>query len=138
VKEDIKAVVFDIYGVMVDKKGNLQDGILDIIKGLKKEGIKILLCSNSSRKMLEIWDSKYDFLKYFDEIVLAETVKASKPEPEIFQEIISLNPNILSQHILFIDDKDENVLSSEAEGLIGLKFKDTFKLKNSLKKLGML
>jgi len=138
VKEDIKVVVFDIYGVMVDKKGDLYKGILDIIKELKKKGIRILLCSNSSRKMLEIWDSKYDFLKYFDDIVLAETVKASKPEPEIFQEIINLNPNILPHNILFIDDKDENVLSSEAEGLTALKFKGISKLKASLKKLNVL
>jgi len=138
VKEDIRVVVFDVYGVMVDRRGDLHDGILDIIKELRKKRIKIILCSNSSRKMLEIWDSKYDFLKYFDEVVLAETVKAGKPEPEIFHEIIDLNPGISSHNILFIDDKDENILGSEAEGLIGLKFKDISKLKVSLKKLEVL
>lgn len=137
-KEDIKVVVFDIYGVMVDKRGDLHDGIIDIIRELKKKNIKLFLCSNSSRKMLEIWESKYDFLKYFDEVVLAERVKASKPEPEMFQEIINLNPKILPHNVLFIDDRDENILSSEAEGLLGLKFKDTSNLKVDLKKLEIL
>lgn len=121
-KEDIKVIVFDIYGVIVDKEGNLQEGMLDILKGLKEKKFKLLLCSNSSRRMIEIWDSKYDFLKYFDDVILSEDVKVNKPEPEMFREIIDRNNNVLPQNILFIDDKDENVLASEAEGLIGMKY----------------
>ena len=136
-KEDIKVIVFDIYGVVVDRDGNLQDGILDLIKDLKKKQLKLFFCSNSSRKMLEIWDTKYDFFKYFDEMILSEDLKINKPEPEMFQEIIRLS-QVMSQNILFIDDKDENILASEAEGLIGLKFIDVKKLRSSLEKLEVL
>lgn len=121
-KEDIKVVVFDIYGVVIDKEGNLLKGITDLFEEIKQSDKKLVLCSNSSRKMLEIWDTKYDFLKYFDDMVLAEIVKANKPEPEIFKTIVELYPNIQPQNILFIDDNDENILASEAEGLIGLKY----------------
>jgi HAD superfamily hydrolase (TIGR01509 family) len=52
-------------------------------------------------------------------MVLAETVKANKPEPEIFKAIIDMNPEIEPHNILFVDDKEENILASEAEGLTG-------------------
>lgn len=121
-KEDIRVIVFDIFGVIVDKEGNLREGILDILERLKEKKFKLLLCSNSSRRMIEIWDGKYDFLKYFDDIILSEDVKVNKPDPEMFKEIIDRNDDVLPQNILFIDDKDENVLASEAEGLIGMKY----------------
>jgi len=121
--KDIKVVVFDIYGVVVDKEGNLNEEVINILKDLKKKSIKLLLCSNSSRKMIEIWDSKYDFLKYFDDMVLAETIKANKPEPEIFKAIIEMNPDVEPHNILFVDDKEENILASEAEGLTGKRYR---------------
>lgn len=134
-KEDIKVIVFDIYGVVIDKEGVLQNGVVDILENMKKKNFKLFLCSNTSRKMLEIWDTKYNFLKYFDEMILAEDVKANKPEPEVFKKIIDLSLGLLPQNILFIDDKDENVLASEAEGLIGLKFKDVQSLRPCLEDL---
>ncbi len=121
-KEDIRVIVFDIFGVVVNKDGSLQDSVLDIIKELKKRKYKLVLCSNSSRKMLEVWNLKYDFFKYFDDMILAEDVKANKPDPRMFKEIIDRNDDVLPQNILFVDDKDENVLASEAEGLIGMKY----------------
>lgn len=134
-KEDIRIVVFDIYGVVVDKEGNLQDGILAIFKKLKEKGIKLVACSNSSRRMIDIWNSKYDFLKYFDDIVLAEDIQVNKPEPEMFREILRRNSNISPQNILFVDDKEINILASEAEGLIGLKFDDVASLRPGLEDL---
>lgn len=137
-KEDIKVIVFDIYGVVVDKEGNLQDYVLDILKKLKKKDIKLVACSNSSRRMLDIWDSKYNFFKYFDDTILAEDIRANKPEHEMFMEIINRNNSVLPQNILFVDDKEINVLAGEAEGLIGLRFINPEKFSTSLEKLGIL
>ena len=137
-EEDIKVVVFDIYGVLIDREGNVDKEVLDLLRELRKKKLKLLLCSNTPRKMLEIWDRKYDYLKYFDDTILAESVQVSKPDPEIFKEIINHNTDIQPHNILFIDDKDENILGSEAEGLTGLRFKDVSTFKKDLEKLGLM
>jgi len=122
-EENIKVVVFDIYGVLVDLKGILNESVFKKAKELKEGGkYKLVLCSNSSEKIVDIWNQKYDFVKYFDGMVLADDVKANKPEPEIYQAIVDLYDGIQPQNILFIDDKDENVLGAEAERLIGRKY----------------
>lgn len=130
-EENFKEVVFDANGVIFND-GILDEDVFNIVKDLKKKNIKIFLCSNTSRRMFDIWDEKYDFLKYFDEVILSEDIQISKPEPEFFREILKRSRDILPQEILLIDDHEENVIGAEAEGMNGILFKDIDSLKKSL------
>lgn len=135
-EEDIKVVAFDANGVLF-KNGILVEEVLGIVKDLKKD-LKILLCSNTSRRMFDIWDEKYDFLKYFDDIVLSEDIQVSKPNAEFFKEILRRNLNVFPQSILLVDDNEENILGAEAEGMTAILFETGDSLRKELEKLGVI
>ncbi len=135
-EEDIKVVAFDANGVLF-KNGILVEEVLGIVKDLKKD-LKILLCSNTSRRMFDIWDEKYDFLKYFDDMVLSEDIQVNKPNAEFFKEILRRNLNVLPQNILLVDDNEGNILGAEAEGMTAILFETGDSLRKELEKLGVI
>ncbi len=78
---------------------------------LKNKGYKIYLLSNFGvvyDKVEEI----FDFLKLADGKIISAHVKTIKPEPKIYELLLSTY-NLIPNECVFIDDKEENVLAAK-------------------------
>jgi putative hydrolase of the HAD superfamily len=93
----------------------LQAAMLDLIRSLRRAGLRTALLSNS-------WGNddypRELFPELFDVVVISAEVGMRKPEERIFRHtaaLLGLDP----QECVFIDDVLANVAAAEAVGLVG-------------------
>lgn len=112
------------------RKGLYNDTV-QIIESLKDNGNKICLLSNLRKIDFEWFSSIYDISK-FNELFLSYEMHKSKPDLEIYQDMIE-KLAILPKDILFFDDNKNNIESAKKCGITsycvtGNNIKDTFNL----------
>jgi putative hydrolase of the HAD superfamily len=94
----------------------LQDAMLDLVRALRRAGLRTALLSNS-------WGNddypRHLFPELFDVVVISSEVGMRKPEERIFRHAASLL-GLEPWECVFIDDVQANVVAAEAIGLVGL------------------
>ncbi|MGA7719600.1 MAG: HAD family phosphatase [Ignavibacteriaceae bacterium] len=80
-----------------------------------KEKYTLLLLSNTNSIHREYGWKNYEFLKYFDKLILSYEVKAVKPELKIYKSAESFTHKTPQEHI-FIDDIAEYVEGAKTAG----------------------
>ncbi len=98
---------------------------------LKKKYTLVLLSNTNSIHMEYGWKD-YEFLKYFDKLILSHQVKAVKPEEKIYRSVEEFTGKPSAEHI-FIDDIEEYVEAAKQLGWDGIQFRSASQLKNDLK-----
>ncbi|MFX0187698.1 MAG: HAD-IA family hydrolase [Candidatus Hodarchaeota archaeon] len=111
---------------------------IDLLKKLKKlNKYKLIAMSNVNASH---WDyilrKNWDFLDYFDELILSHEVKITKPDPKIFTYAIK-KAKCKPKEIVFVDDGSNNVRSAEKLGIIGIHFINIEKLIKDFEKLNI-
>lgn len=86
-----------------------------------KEKYKLVLLSNTNSIHKEYGWKDYDFLKYFDKLVLSYEVKAVKPETEIYKCVEDFTKEQPENH-LFIDDIYEYTEAAKKLGWDAIQF----------------
>jgi len=66
----------------------LYDGIAELLECLKKEGIKMSVATNAPTLFAQTMLTHLEVAHYFDEIVGADRVNASKPNPDMIHAIL--------------------------------------------------
>jgi putative hydrolase of the HAD superfamily len=96
--------------------GAVENAMLDLIRALRRAGLRTALLSNS-------WgndDYPRDlFPELFDVVVISAEVGMRKPEERIFRHTASLL-GLEPEECVFIDDIAANIVAGEAIGLIGV------------------
>lgn len=77
--------------------------LIDTFKKLKKDGYKLICCSNSIRNTVYLVLSKLEIIHYFDYILSNQDVKNSKPHPEIYWKAIS-EYSLVPEEVLIVED----------------------------------
>ena len=80
---------------------------------LKSEGYKLVVCSNSIRRTIEIMMERSDLLKYLDFFLSNQDVVRSKPDPEIYQKAIE-RLNMKPQECLILEDNEVGIKAAIA------------------------
>jgi HAD superfamily hydrolase (TIGR01509 family) len=80
---------------------------------LKSEGYKLVVCSNSIRRTIEIMMERSDLLKYLDFFLSNQDVARSKPDPEIYQKAID-RLNLKPQECLILEDNEVGIKAATA------------------------
>lgn len=80
---------------------------------LKSEGYKLVVCSNSIRRTIEIMMERSDLLKYLDFFLSNQDVTRSKPDPEIYQKAID-RLNLKPQECLILEDNEVGIKAALA------------------------
>ncbi len=121
------------YGRWVEMLGNQIQGTVDILKKLVEHpDYKVVALTNWSHETFPIALDRFDFLQWFEGIIVSGEEKTRKPFPEIYQLTLR-KYNIEAQKALFIDDNLRNVKAAETEGIHGIHFKSPDLLKEQLK-----
>lgn len=92
-----------------------------------KENYKLVLLSNTNFIHQKYGWEKYDFLKYFDKLILSHEVGFTKPDENIYKAVENFTQEDSALHI-FIDDIEEYVMAAKKCGWQGIQFTSHKKL----------
>jgi 2-haloacid dehalogenase len=111
---------------------------VEIFKELKDSGkYKIYALTNWSAETFPVAVNRYEFLNWFDGVVVSGAEKMRKPTPEFYQLLLDrhlINP----EEALFIDDNYRNVVAAEKMGIQSIHFTSADLLREKLEELGVL
>lgn len=110
---------------------SLNEDLISLLPIMKKN-YKLFLLSNTDSIHKKYGWEKYDFLKYFDKLILSFEVGAVKPDEKIFREVEKASGLPSSEHF-FIDDIQEYVEGAKNVGWDAVQFIDYQKLMNDLR-----
>jgi putative hydrolase of the HAD superfamily len=101
-----------------------------------KQAYKTGLLSNSRGDYLRPILQMHGIAGLFDEIIISSEVGIIKPELPIFNLAVE-KIGAPAAEIIFIDDRDYNVVAAETVGVKSILYKDLASLKEDLQKLGV-
>lgn len=108
-------------------------GTVDILKCLlQSKSYKIVALTNWSAETFPIAQKHFEFLKWFEGIVISGEEKTRKPYKDIF-EITLKKFNIKAETSIFIDDNAKNIEMANTLGINGIQFSTPKQLISDLK-----
>jgi 2-haloacid dehalogenase len=111
-------------------------GTVAILEELRARGIRLLALTNWSTETFPIAQARYEFLEYFEGILVSGHERLAKPDPAIFRLLIQRYAVNLAATV-FIDDSPRNVAASNLLGLKALHFTSPAQLRRDLHALGL-
>ena len=116
--------------------GSIKEGI-EIFNKLKQtNAYKLYALTNWSAETFPIALERYDFLQYFEGIVVSGAEKTRKPFTKIYKIILE-RYHLTPESCVFIDDNLKNVEAARALGIYAIQFKNSQQLTNELNYLGV-
>jgi 2-haloacid dehalogenase len=112
-------------------------GSVDVLADLRAAGVRLVALSNWSMEMFPVARERFDFLAWFEGIVISGDVGVNKPDRRIFEHLVA-KLGIEPADALFIDDSPANVEAASALGFCTIQFTDAIALRLELVRLGFL
>ena len=109
---------------------------IELLDEVRRAGLRVLALTNWSHETFPVALQKFEFLSWFEGIVVSGHEKLIKPDPAIFRVLIS-RYSIDPSRAVFIDDNIRNVAGAEQVGMRALHFTSAVKLRSDLKELGV-
>ncbi len=82
---------------------------------LKREGMKIAVCSNSIRSTIQVMMENAALLEYLDFFLSNEDTSAPKPDPEIYVKAIA-QCGVQPHEVLIVEDNHHGIQAARASG----------------------
>ncbi|MDP5081595.1 MAG: HAD family phosphatase [Winogradskyella sp.] len=121
------------YGRWEDMLGEAIDGTVTILKSLvENPKYKVVALTNWSHETFPIALERFEFLHWFEGIIVSGTEKTRKPFNEIYELTLS-RFEITAENSIFIDDNLRNIKAAEALGINGIHFESPNDLVEQLK-----
>lgn len=126
------------YGRWEEMLGGPIQPTVEILKKIKNANThRLYALTNWSHETFPIALDRFNFLHWFEGIVVSGEEKTRKPFPE-FYEILFQRFSVHPEKAIFIDDNLRNVEAGRALGLTGIHFQSSDKLANELKALKVI
>ena len=109
----------------------LNEEIVPVIEGLKAQGIRLVLLSNTSEAHFKYVEKHYAVLKLFDAKVLSYEVGAMKPAAAIYQAALQA-ARVGAAECFYTDDIEEYVMGARSQGIDAEVFVGVGELKQQL------
>jgi 2-haloacid dehalogenase len=116
--------------------GPIEDSVC-VLQDLREQGYPLYALTNWPAEIFPRARKRWDFLGWFDGIVVSGEERAIKPDRAIYDVLVErtgLDPTTT----VFIDDREPNIRAAEDLGFIAVKFEDAAKLRKDLVRLGVL
>ena len=127
----------DFYGRWEEMLGEQIQETVDIFKQLKEnKNLKFYALTNWSAETFPIALYRFEFLQWFDGLVVSGEEKIRKPFPEFYQLLLK-RYNVTPEEALFIDDNLRNVKAAEMLGIKSIHYKNPFLLDLELRNIGI-
>jgi 2-haloacid dehalogenase len=112
-------------------------GTLDVLAELRAAGVRLLALSNWSAETFPVALERFEFLAWFEGIVISGEVGVNKPDRRIF-EYLANRFEIEPTAAVFIDDSVANIDAATDLGFRAIRFTDATALRRALVRLGLL
>ena len=128
----------ELAKVIYNKRTRLYPGIIAVLNEARKMGLKIGLCSSSSKKWINMVLNRFQLENFFDAIVSSDDISGdSKPSPVIYQYIIGLL-NVKSKESIAFEDSENGISSAKNAGLYSVGFRNGFNNNQKLERADMI
>ena len=117
--------------------GGAIEGTVQILRELKQKGHRVYALSNWSAEKFPLAKAKFPFLNEFDGLVISGKEKCVKPQPKIFQMLLS-RYHLQAQNCIFIDDNPDNIKGAQTLGFDTVLFTSPENLRAALRQRGVL
>ncbi len=131
---DYSAVYFKRWEEMI---GGYIEGTVELLSRLREAGYPLYALSNWSAETFHVVQDRYDFLGWFELIVLSGEVGCIKPDAQIYRILLDRIQRQPSE-CLFIDDSEPNLITAEALGFHTIVFSTPDQLRSDLDALNLL
>ncbi|MFS2190314.1 HAD family hydrolase [Mucilaginibacter sp. Mucisp84] len=126
------------YSRWIEMLGEPFHDTVEIFKQLKEsDKYKIYALTNWSAETFPMAQERFDFLGWFDGIVVSGAEKMRKPTPAFYQTLLD-RYHVNAGEALFIDDNYRNILAAEKMGIKCIHFTSAEALEIKLKELEVL
>lgn len=125
------------YGRWEEMLGGPIHDTVELLRELRdRQEHRLLALTNWSNETFPVALSRYDFLQWFEGIVVSGDEKTRKPFADIY-EILLDRYGVNPEEAVFIDDSLTNVEGAEIVGINGIHFQGTDQLRETLKEWGI-
>ena len=128
----------DFYGRWEEMLGGPIPETVDLLRELREQGQhRLLALTNWSNETFPVALDRYDFLHWFEGIVVSGDERTRKPFPDIYQILLDryqVNP----EEAVFIDDSHKNVQGAEALRIHGIHFQSPAQLRQTFQEWQLL
>ena len=122
------------YDRWIEMLGGPMHETVNILRNLKQqEHLSLYALTNWSHETFPVALERFEFLQWFDGIVVSGEEKTRKPFPEFYQKLLE-RYNIDPARAIFIDDNLRNVKAAEDAGIHGIHFLNAKQLSEELRK----
>ncbi len=120
----------EIYKSLIEHftPDDLYDGVEDLLKGLKKEGVFIALCSSSKNGGHLIYRLGID--NYFDAVVNPSFIERGKPAPDIFEKALKML-GVNAENAIGVEDAEAGIQAINSANIRSVGFGDNDMLKEA-------
>ncbi|MFA6602610.1 MAG: HAD family phosphatase [Candidatus Shapirobacteria bacterium] len=125
----------DVFSLLANHY-QINSQVSEVVNKIRELGLKTAICSNNNVTRIRELDKKFNFLADFDIKVFSYDVGVTKPDPRIYQALISQSGCIPSE-IIYSDDKPENVTTAQELGINAFPYLDFDDFQNHLRSLGV-
>ena len=120
------------YGRWEEMLGDAIQETVSVLKSLiQMQSHKIVALTNWSHETFPVALQRFDFLHWFEGIVVSGEEKTRKPHLEIYETTLQ-RFDITARNAIFIDDNLRNIEAAKRLGINGIHFKDAGQLVNEL------
>jgi 2-haloacid dehalogenase len=135
---DYESEIRAYYGRWEEMLGGPIHATVDILRQIKDKGkFKLYALTNWSAETFPVALERYEFLHWFEGIVMSGEERTRKPFRDIYETLLN-RFKIDAPQALFIDDSLRNVKGAEAVGIRGIHFESPQKLKDQLEELNII
>jgi 2-haloacid dehalogenase len=126
------------YGRWEEMLGGPIAGTVEILRSLRQtKKYKLYALTNWSAETFPVALQRYDFLHWFDGIVMSGEERTRKPFPGIY-EVLLERFNVNCSETVFIDDSLRNIEGAKAMGIAGIHFQSPLQLSRALRESGII
>jgi 2-haloacid dehalogenase len=112
-------------------------GAVDVLAQLRDHNVPLYALSNWSAETFPSQRARFEFLSWFDGIVISGLEGVMKPDLRIFRILLD-RYGVAAESAVFIDDVARNAAAASAVGIHGIHFRSPEQLRRELVTLGML
>ena len=132
-----EAMIRMYYGRWEEMLGGPIAGTVALLKKLVDHpDYRVVALTNWSAETFPIALARFDFLHWFEGIVVSGTEQTRKPFPEIYRTTLQ-RFSLEAPASLFIDDNARNIAAAAALGIQTIQFKNPDQLKTDLRTKGI-
>ena len=113
------------------------EGTLEILTELKEKGAEVHALTNWSAETFPVAWERYEFLQWFEHIVVSGHERMKKPEPDIYRVLLD-RIGRTADECVFIDDSAANIATAANLGFATIHFSSPDHLRRELAALGLL